>query len=125
MDLKISLVTCFYRLELTELRVVQQHIDLHRSLRSSHRPTQWTIKQLRHKMTPEALTLRLNPPPCLPRIVITLFLRDIVVWHVPSSSFVKMFTEFLVEVASLEPEDKVVEDDAGLYEDDGPFVIFW
>jgi hypothetical protein len=43
----------------------------------------------------------------------------------PSSGFVQMFTEFLVEVASLEPEDKVVEDDAGSYEDYGPFVVFW
>jgi hypothetical protein len=75
-------------------------------------------------MTPEALTLHLNPPPRLPHIVISLFLRDIVVWHMPSSSFVQMFTEFLVEVASLEPEDKVVEDDAGSYEDYGPFVVF-
>jgi hypothetical protein len=76
-------------------------------------------------MTPEVLTLCLDPPPRLLHIVIALFLRDVVVWHVPYSGFVKIFTEFLVEVASLEPEDKVVEDDAGSYEDDGPFVVFW
>jgi hypothetical protein len=76
-------------------------------------------------MTAKALALSLNPPTCPIQLNVTTFsLRDVIVQRrVPPSSFVKVFTEALVIIASLKSKDEVMEDDARSDENDGPFVV--
>ena len=75
-------------------------------------------------MTAKPLTLSLNSSMRVLQLIVVVLLL-IVIRHVPCSSFMKVFAEVCIKVASFKSEDEVMEDDARADEYDSPFMLFW